>query len=323
MFTKIFFKLFPPPKYLNIPYAGLDISDDAVSCVEYTNNSHGYTLHRYGYRLLKPGVIESGNIKDEKALVQEISSLVQELKITTVKASLPEERMYLFKTQVPDTNEDQIRQNVEFKLEENVPLSTAESIFFFDRLPEPAPKGETYVSVSVAPKDLVDSYLKALQTSGLNVVSFEIQAKAIARSIVPHGSTETKLIVHIMNKKTGLYVVSSGVVCFTSTIPWGGELVRGKKVTDIADDIFTLKNEIEKVYNYWLEHGGTQTIKSIIISGRDAVNVSQITGLSPDPKIQVSVANVWQNAFSLNHYVPKITFEDSLDFATAAGLALP
>src|SRR5689334_21104192 len=130
MLTKTFFKLFPPPKFLNIPYAGLDISDDSIRCIEYGHSHHGYTLNKFGARPLRPGIIEAGHIKDEKALIEEVKSMVKDLKITTVKASLPEERMYLFKTEVPSVNEDQIRQNIEFKLEENVPLSSGEAIFF-------------------------------------------------------------------------------------------------------------------------------------------------------------------------------------------------
>jgi hypothetical protein len=331
MFIKTFFKLFPPPKYINIPYAGLDISDDAIRCIKYSEGRNGYTLQAYGFRNLKPGIIEAGYIKDENALTTELTSLVKELKISTVKASLPEERMYLFKTEVPDVDDDQIRQNIEFKLEENVPLSAPDAIFFFDRLPDSLSNGKTYASVSVTPKELVNSYLKSLQTAGLTVVSFEIQAKAIGRSVVSRDSHDTKLIVNIMNKKTGLYIVSSGVICFTSTIPWGGELVRGKKVSDINEDVSVLKHEIERVCSYWSQHGsnqtstsgGNQSIKSIIISGRDSLVVSQVSRLSPDSSIDICVADVWQNAFSINHYVPKVTFEDSLDYATAAGLALP
>ncbi len=325
-FTKKFFKLFPPPKYINIPYAGLDISDEAVRCIEYSFNSHGYTLHRYGNRLLKPGIVDGGHIKDEKALIEQVTSLVKELKIHTVKASLPEERMYLFKTEVPDTNERQIRQNIEFKLEENVPLGASEAIFFFDKLPQALDEnnsGKTYASVSVAPMDLVNSYLNVLKSSGLTVVSFEIQAKAIARAVVPHDNFETELIVHVMNKKTGLYVVYNGIVCFTSTISWGGESVRDKKPEEMGDSIFSLRREIEKVYTYWKQHGNGNDIKSIIISGHDAVHISQISNLSPSTDIQVSVANVWQNVFSSDHYVPKISFEESLDYAISAGLAIP
>ncbi len=332
MLTKTFFKIFPPPKYINIPYAGFDISDEAVRCIEYSSNRHGYTLHRYGSRMLKSGIVDAGYIKDEKSLKEEISSLVKELKISVVKASLPEERMYLFKTEVPDANEHQIRQGIEFKLEENVPLKASDAVFFFDRLKaEPnqlnnqdqSSVSKTYASVSVAPRELVNSYLKVLQESDLAVISFEIQAKAIARAVVPYESGGTQMIVHVMNRKTGLYVVSSTVVCFTSTIAWGGEMIRGKTVEEISDNVFSLKKEIEKVYTYWNQYGEGRMIKSIIVSGHDAVAISQISHLSPNKDIHIQVANVWQNAFSSDHYVPKMTFEDSLDYAIAAGLALP
>lgn len=323
MFTKTFFKLFPPPKYLNIPYAGLDISDDAIRCIEFSNNRHGYVLRCYGTRLLKRGIIEDGNIKDGKALSEEISSLVKELNVTTVKASLPEERMYLFKTEVPSADKDVIRKNIEFKLEENVPISAADAIFFFDKLPDTVNNNKNYASVSVAPTELVNSYLNVLKSVGLTVISFEIQAKAIARSVVQSDSQDVRLIVNVMNKKTGLYIVSGGVVCFTSTIGWGGELIRGKNMAEVTDDIFNLRREIERVYTYWAQHGENSQIKSIIISGHDANIISQISHLSPDAKVQLAVADIWQNAFSTNHYVPKISFEDSLDYAVAAGLALP
>ncbi|HEY9583727.1 MAG TPA: pilus assembly protein PilM [Candidatus Paceibacterota bacterium] len=323
MFTKTFFKLFPPPKFLNIPYAGLDISDDAIRCIEYSSNHHGYTLHRYGTRMLAPGIVEAGYIKNEKALVEAVSSLTKELKIVTVKASLPEERMYLFKTEVADTAESRIRQNIEFKLEENVPLSSADAIFFFDLLPQVTGESKIFASVSVAPRELVNSYLNVLRSSGLTVVSFEIQPKAIARAVVSHGIADTQMIVHIMNKKTGLYVVSAGVVCFTSTISWGGEMMRNKKTADVSDDIFSLRHEIERVYTYWSEHAEGGAIGSIILSGRDAMAISQVSHLSPNPNILLTVANVWHNAFSEDYYVPEISLEDSLDYAVSAGLALP
>ncbi len=311
MFTKTFFKLFPPPKFLNIPYAGLDISDDAVRCIEYKEGRRGYTIHRYGTKILNPGIVDSGNIKNTAELTKIISTLVKELKISTVKASLPEERMYLFKTEVPNANEDQIRQNIEFKLEENVPLSPLDAIFFFDLIPE-ANRDRPYASVSVAPYDLVKNYLKVLKDSGLNVISFEIQAKAIARAIVSSDSTETQMIVHIMNKKTGLYIVCGGVVCFTSTIAWGK-----------ASEIAFLKKEVEKVYTYWREHGEGKIISRIVISGHEALTEDLSSHISPDSKIPVEIAKVWQNSFSSDSYIPPISFEDSLDYAIAAGLALP
>lgn len=312
MFIKYFFKLFPPPNFLNIPYAGLDISDDAIRCIEFSKKMNGLTIHRYGTRKLQPGIVESGYIKNETELIKELSILVKDLKIHTVKSSLPEERMYLFKTEVPSLDESQIRQNIEFKLEENVPLSPTDSLFFFDLFPNKGNTDKTFASVSVAPRELVNSYLKVIRAANLEVISFEIQPKAITRAVLPVDSKETQMIVYGMNNKVGIYIVSAGVLCFTSTIN-----------INIDSDKNTLHHELKKVYTYWNEHEEGKSINKIILSGMDAMKMSEDSKLSPDPKITVEVAHIWQNAFSSDHYIPPISFNDSLEYVVATGLALP
>jgi Tfp pilus assembly PilM family ATPase len=312
MFIKKFFKLFPPPKFLNIPYAGLDISDDAIRCIEYHEGIHGLTIRKYSVKQLEPGVVESGYIKNESALIKVVQEIVHECHITNVKVSLPEERMYLFKTDVPTRDPDEMRQNIEFKLEENVPLQPADALFFFDILPESISGGKNLVSVSVAPREVVDSYLKVLETAGLNIFAFEVQPKAIARAVVSRDNKDTLMLVHTMDKKAGIYIVCAGVVCFTSTIS-----------IDQGSDISLLQHEISRVTQYWHEHGQGGVINKIILTGKRAVDFSKEPNLSQDPTLVVEVAQIWKNAFSNNHYVPPINFENSLEYAIAAGLGLP
>ncbi len=316
MLSNTFLKLFPPPVFLKTSYAGLDISDDAVRCIEYSSTSHGLTIHKYVTKTLAPGTIVEGEIRDASTLSATIGDIAREMKIHAVKASLPEEKMYLFKTEVPSTNTKEIRQNIEFKLEENVPLAPAEALFYFNTIPTSvvkATEGSQFVSVSVAPRTLVMSYLDAIRSAGLTVLSFEVQAKAIARSIIPHGSTETDMIVNIMDHKTGVYIVCAGAVCFTSTIPWGNK--------DKGFD--ELKKQITQVETYWAEHGFGTAIDRIIFSGKGALVEGLTSGCSSDASIPVEIGNTWQNAFSHTTYIPPITYEDSLDYAVSAGLALP
>jgi len=312
---KTFFKLFPPPEFLDIPYAGIDISDDGIRCIQFSKNIHGLYIYKYGIRTLEKGIVDSGRILNVEELTKTVSSLVKELKIDTVRASLPEERMYLFKTEVPMVSEDQIRHNIEFKLEENVPLALSDAIFFFDLIPKDGCKEDkNFASVSVAPRELVNSYLNVLKSAGLNVISFEIQPKAIARAVIPIGSKENQMIVHIMNNKIGVYIVCGGVVCFTSTIALN---------TSSNSDSLLFKNELNKVYSYWMEYGVNKPISKIILSGQNAIQFANNSNISPDPKISIEIANIWRNAFSNDHYIPPILSEDSLQYAISAGLALP
>jgi Tfp pilus assembly PilM family ATPase len=323
MLAQKFFKLFPPPKFLDIPHAGLDISDDAVRCIEYSRSGSGFAIHRYGTKILPAGVIEGGEIRDSKTLSENIAALARELKISVVKASLPEEKMYLFATEVPSKNSKEIRQNIEFKLEENIPLSPTESVFFFDLIPLASGvvvknKGGNPVSVSVAPRTLVVSYLEAIKAAGLTVLSFEVQAKAIARAVVDQHVSGTDMIVYIMNRKTGIYIICGGVVCFTSTISWGYD-----NGTKTVSDISELRKQLLQVTNYWTEHGRGTEIGRIILAGKGALVDGLVSHCSPDPKIRVEIGNVWQNTFSHDSYIPPISYEESLDYAIAAGLALP
>ena len=148
MFTKTFFKLFPPPRFLDIPYSGLDISDDALRCIDFIHHPRHLSIHKYGMKSLPPGIIESGNIRNREKLIEFLKYFRKEMGIHTVKVSLPEERIYLFKTEIFSDNEQEIKQSIEFKLEENVPLSASEAIFFFDIIPDHTQEEKRFASVS-------------------------------------------------------------------------------------------------------------------------------------------------------------------------------
>jgi Tfp pilus assembly PilM family ATPase len=333
MLAQKFFNLFPTPKFLDIPHAGLDISDDAVRCIEYSRGTHGHFIHHFASKDLAPGIIENGEIKNKEALIEALMTLSQEAKIHVVKVSLPEEKMYLFKTQVPSVSKKDIRQNVEFKLEENVPLTVEETVFFFDLIPNSTgvvmEGGEVgnIVGVSVAPRSLVLSYLEVIEAAGISVFAFEIQAKALARMLVPKGSSGTDIIVHIMNNKTGIYVVCGGVVCFTSTVPWGNTMMASTK--DHKANFNDLKKHLQDIDMYWKEHGLGTPISRVVFVGKGALTDGLISECSTvfsgkrEPKVRLEIGKVWQNIFSHNSYIPPISYEESLEYAVSAGLALP
>jgi Tfp pilus assembly PilM family ATPase len=329
MFTKTFFKVFPPPKFLDEPYAGVDISDNAVHCIQFASGSGklgrngGLVIAKYGVRVLEPGIVEAGFIKEQQKLTEVVADLARELSLDRVRASLPEEEMYIFKTPVPSrTDRKTIAQNVEFKLEENVPLSPADAIFYFDTIPdtESLSAGTISASVAVAPRKVVETYLEVLTNAGLTVISFEMQARSLARAFIGKNEKdmkntaerETVLIVNIFSKKIGMYVIYDTVACFTSTISRGDDMIESIRV------------ETQKIRDYWAERGeGKKEIDRIIISGKDALTPGLAEQISPSPSIRAEVANVWNNAFSTEESVAPITAEDSLDYAVAAGLALP
>lgn len=321
MSSSLFFKLFPPPAFLAMPHAGLDISDDAIKCIEYHRTSHGLIVSKYATKELPPGLVDGGDIKDEKQFLDLLKEFAAAHALGYVKVSLPEEKAYLFQTEVPSANFSSIAQNIEFKLDQNVPLSAADALFQFDLMPKSV-AGETLrASVSVVPRTYVEHYISLLREARLEPVAFEVAPKSIVAACTPTHEPGTSLIVHVMKKKTGLYIVSEGVVCFTSTIGWGSDDLPAAEATEGPNTLIT---EINRVYSYWLTrpdiHAGITSV--VVVGSRAEACELMLRGHGGEAVSRSILPDVWHNVFDVNTYVPPITRAESLEYAIAAGLAL-
>lgn len=317
MSTPLFFRLFPPPKFIVMKHVGLDISDDGIHCLEFSGQAHNARIVKHFSVDLPDGVVEGGDIKDEKALVDILTKLDKDFNLTYVKVSVPEEKSYLFQTDISTTDPVAIAQNVEFKIEENVPLAVPEAVFYFDILPMTVTGGKLKASVSVVPRVYIENIVALLRKSGLSPIAFEVVPKSIARAVLPNTSGSTVMIVHLMNKKTGIYIVCGGVVCFTSTVGWGSKSIPDKEIRVLLDEII-------RVNEYWSSHNiESSKIEQVIMVGRDSVKYeTEVNEHVSKVGLSVSVGNVWTNSFSVDNYVPPILREDSLDYAISAGLAM-
>ena len=328
MATSTFFKIFPPPSFLIIKYAGLDISDDAIRCIQYHKTRNTTEIASYADLHIAPGIIENGEIKKTGDLQPILTKFIKDKHIGYAKVSLPEEKAYLFVTEVPDIDIHSIRQNIEFKLEENVPLSAKDSVFYFDILPVASAKGILRASVSVVPKNYVEQQSAFLEASGVMPIAFEIVSKSIAKSVIKAGDTKTRIIANIMNRKTGIYVTIGNVVCFTSTIAWGSCLNQSQdQLCELpvgeSADVNLLSKEIDRVCSFWSSSPTLSSpIDEVVLVGRSSISYEEDLQRSLSGNIRpVKTATTWQNVLDIERYVPPISYADSLEYTVAAGLA--
>lgn len=353
-----FYSIFPPPKYLSVPSVGLDLSDRSFKYVAFSKTRHGVRVEKYGKVAVPQGIIESGIIKKRKELVDLLASNCKRFNMEYAAISLPEEKAFLYVTELPLMDKGKIRDAVEVQLEEHVPLSPHEIVFDYEVLPS-AVKGEHMdVSVAAYPKSIVDEYRDVLEEAGITPVSFEIEAQSIARAVVPQGDSGAFLIIDFGKTRTSLFLVSAGQLRFTTTINVAGEAMdsaigkifkvdvnnaeRIKKEhgnilnADADSDIYAaimptvsvIKDEAEKSLSFWETHAehthgnGHAKIEKIILCGGDSNLYGLPEYLSRSLKIKTELANVWVNAASLEDYIPEISFRESLGYATAVGLGL-
>lgn len=354
--SKSIFDFFPPPRFLQMPSVGISISDNAIRFADLRQVGGVFKLHAYAEKKIPPGFVSGGYIHNIEGLTKLISEFREMHNLSFARIALPEEKAYLFKTEIPATDDKILRESVEFKIEENVPISVSNSVFDFTVLKhhkKNEDKAEHMdVIVSVLPIKVVSTYIEVLEGAGLTPTSFQVESQAIARSVIKRGDMETCLIVNLGEEKAALYVVSNELVQFASTflLSKGSAMytlestpsfaIKALKEKEAFCDEFWMQqvaDEIKKLFSYWHTHEDKQgelgkRISKVLIVG-DHPNVLGCLGsISASVDVLVEIGNVWINAFSFDQFVPDLPLTSavneentasSLKFAAAIGLALP
>lgn len=354
MFKNSYNRLFPTPNFLEMPAFGLDISDESIKFIEMKVNKGGIKVGRYGERKIPSGIVESGKIKDPGKMKEILLSLKKKEEIKSVRVSILENQIYLFKLSLLKKGLTNIREAIELSLEEHIPVPAPEAIFDYEILSQDDKSLE--LQVAAIPRSTIEDYLWVFQDSSITVHSFELEAQAIARAVIKKGDNATSMIVDFGEKRTGIFIVSGGVVMFTSTIDFGGESLNemiqkhfkiskeeankmkikyglrrnteNKEIFPVLlNSVSVLRDEVARHFSYWnthIEEDGSRNpfIEKIILCGGDSNLIGLADYFSVSLKTKVEMANVWVNITNTETDTPEIEFKQALSFAAALGLAL-
>ncbi|OGI67804.1 hypothetical protein A2738_03330 [Candidatus Nomurabacteria bacterium RIFCSPHIGHO2_01_FULL_42_15] len=353
-FNKFFNRFFPVPFFVSMPSFGLDIGDESLKYIELIHTKDGIRIGRHGEKSIPPGIIESGKIKNPKKMEEILLSLKKEVGIKSVRVSLPEEQVYLFELRLEKAGLTSIRESIELALEEHVPIQAPEAIFDYELLNQDAQSLE--LQVATIPKNVIESYLTIFKNAQIRVRSFELEAQAIARAVVKTNDRGTYMIVDFGKTRTGIFIISRGVVMFTSTLDVGGVMLNGMIAKNfkisyeeaekmkrkyglernapnkelfsvLLNSVSVLRDEIMKHFLYWHTHVDAEgksnpPIDKIILCGGDSNLIGLADYFSITTKSPVEMSNVWVNISDTEKYIPEINFKQALSFAAALGLAL-
>jgi len=352
-------KLFPPPETMSFPSVGVDISDTSLKYIQlkrkYTRDED-FRIEHWGEIKIPEGVMERGRVHDIAKLGAALSEMREKTDSQYARISLPEERAYIFETTISaDTPKKEIRGLLEFRLEENVPLSPRDAYFDYSIARKDPDSNELRIVVSVYAQETIDSYYEACKQADITPLAFEIEAQAVARSVISKSKTGTYVIVDFGKTRMGVGIVYNGALMYTSTIELSGSQMSADMrgvLGDVAESELTkIKNtkglmhtkeneEIAKILekyakaiadelsirmHYWDSRGidpESRKIKKLLICGGSSNLLGLPEFLNKELKVPVERAKVWTNVLDLEEHIPQITRRYSYGYATAVGLAL-
>lgn len=354
MKKEFFVDHFPPPAYLSMPALGIDISDRSIKYVELVRKTGKFFVQRFGGHLIPRGIIEGGEIKEKKKVIDLLGSLQRELRVKYIIGALPEEKAFLARIKLPVMKEEEIRGVLELQLEEHVPLSITEAIFDFSVVKGSSDDKHLDVYLIAFPKKIIEDYREVFIKAGFFPLALEMEIQASTRTIVSQNEKGTVVLVDFGRTRTSFGIVSKGEVQFTTTVKVAGEDLEKAIIKNLGVDqveankikkekgfikskdnekVFNsllpiasvIKDEIIKCIDYWnsnLEDHDFRRVSRVLLCGGDS-NLSGFPEyLSYELRLPVELGNPWVNIVSFEENIPEIELREALIYSVALGLAL-
>ncbi len=345
---------------------GLDIGDLSIKLVQLSNNSsklHGprYELKEIHSIHMPPGLIVDGELQKPEKVRHYLQKLLRgngnrnkSIKSPWTVASLPEPQSFIKLITVHKKNEEVIDDDITLEAKKHIPFDE-DSEYYLDWqiLPnKKADENKTYILIGAIPRHTSDSYTYLLQSVGLGVIALEIEALALARSLVTASKDytgEARALLDIGAARSSFVVYDNNSVRFSTSLPFSGELFataisqqmnidyeeakeimhkngltysKDKKVWATVMKLTNLFiHEIKKAIQFYYTHFPENNRITHITMCGGGTNIKQLPELlSKELGIECQPGHPWKNLS--NKKKINVPDQTSLTYSTAIGLAI-
>lgn len=318
----------PVPHIMSFEHAGIDIGINHIRHISFKKKGDRIHIDRFGVYDI-PTIARDVLLTEQEEVLMALKKMQKDFKYRYVEVSLPEDLVYIYTAEVDGEDMDSIRTQVEFRIEENVPLKIDEAVFDITHVIYIKEINKSLVSIAVVSKKVIRDYIELFRKANMEVVSFLVQNQALSKTLIPKDDSEPYCIVAVEKRNIVVSIVSTGIVLYTATIEQSAFTEDLKlENNDVLQD---LVKSIYKIIIFWLSYiekspaYKLKPIKAILLSSthRDILESDFANMLTRELSLQVKLADVWVNIPLPKNTVPQIHKKDSYQYATAIGLALP
>ncbi len=231
---------------------GLKIGSSQIAAAEVVNNGAPELVEVFR-EPLEPGLVVSGEIRDPEALTVALKRLFELHKLPKrgVRLGLANNRIGVRIFEIEGVEDArQLDNAIRFRAEEVLPIPLDQAVLDYVVLDE-AVRGDgtpwKRILLVVAYREVVDRYLQACRSAGLEVVGIDLEAFALLRAVEPPSDRSQDagalVAVAIGHDRTTI-AVSTGRYCeFTRVLDWGGWSLN----VAIARELDRAPSEVESV----------------------------------------------------------------------------
>lgn len=332
-------------------FFGLDIGTSAIRVVQMRGGKNK-VLVNYGAIEIDPKISRSDSNADQQKLAQAVKEVMSKAGISTgnVAVGLPSQKVFTTVVDVDRLSQAELEKTIKFQADSLIPTPLEESKIDWALLgdsPKEASKVELLLS-SVS-NNFVEQRLDMLEAIGLNVIAFEPDSIAIARSLVLPGANETTLILDMGDLATDLIIVVAGAPRLIRSIPVGTEDIikaamrslgidekqaqqfvfkfglskdklEGQIYSAISSTIEVLVSEVEKSIKFSNTRYPNSVVTKVLVTGGASVLPEFPLSLANKFGISVEIGSAWRNvSFPATRQNELLAVSNK--FAVAAGLA--
>lgn len=332
-------------------FFGLDIGTSAIRVVQ-MKGGRTKALARYGSLAIDPKISKSDSNADMIKLGEAIKQVVAESKISTknVAVGLPSQRVFMTVVDIDRLSEKELDKSIRLQADSLIPTPLDESKIDWSLLGD-SPKDNKKVEILLGsvPNSFVERRLDLIESLGLNVIAFEPDSIAIARSLLAADTAAPHLLLDMGNEATDLIITLNGAPRLIRSIPIGmtsiikaamqnlgidenqanqfvfkfglsKDKLEGQIYNAIIGTVDTLMSEIEKSIKFFQTRYQGNTVERIIVTGGASVLPELPLSIANKFSINVEIGNSWRNvAFPSSQQNELLTVSNK--YTVAAGLA--
>ena len=307
---------------------GLDIGASAVRLARLTGGRGATSLLSFAQVAIPQGTVVDGEIQDAGPVSEAIAQLWKRAKVRSKRAVLgvSNQRVVVRQVDLPYQEEKEFRSSLRFQAADYIPMSVDDAQLDFiviDDYTTDAQEHMMRVLLIAAATDMVDGFVTAASSAGVETVGVDLTPFAIARAVSPSARGEmgvagSEAVIDVGAATTNILIHHNGEPRFVRILLVGGDdattalseelsisfeeaeamkLDLGRGVgaenarTLLGRQVSSLVDEIRGSLDYYLSQEDSEPVSSIVVTGGGSLTSGFAERLEETLKTQVQVGS--------------------------------